>query len=132
MAVKVFISYAHKDEAYMEALSEHLTMLKRNAVISEWHDRKIIPGKNWKNEISNNLENAELILFLVSSTFLSSEYCFDIEFARALKKHEDGSAQLIPVVIRPCDWTSSKLGKFQALPKNAQAISKWPDQDDGW
>lgn len=132
MTVKVFISYAHKDEIFKEALNEHLTMLKRNGVISEWHDRKIVPGEDWKNQISQNLEESALILFLVSSTFLSSEYCYDIEFTRALEKHHEGSAQLIPVVIRPCDWTASKLGTFQGLPKDALAISKWVNQDEGW
>jgi hypothetical protein len=132
MAVQVFISYAHKDEAFKESLDEHLIMLKRNGVISEWHDRKILPGEQWKDKISENLEKADLILFLVSSTFLSSEYCFEIEFARALEKHAQGTAQLIPIILRSCDWTSSKLGGFQGLPKDAVPISSWSDQDAGW
>lgn len=132
MQVKVFISYSHKDETFKESLNEHLSMLKRNELISEWHDRQIIAGDNWKGQISKNLEEAQLILFLVSSSFLSSEYCFDIEFKRALEKHHEGSAQLIPIVVRPCDWTTSELGSFQGLPKDALPITKWNDQDEAW
>jgi hypothetical protein len=132
MQVKVFISYSHKDEHFKEALNEHLSMLKRSNLISEWHDRKLIGGDDWRGQISKNLEEAQLILFLVSSSFLASEYCFDIEFKRALERHAEGTAQLIPVVVRPCDWTTSELGSFQGLPKEAIPIAKWDDQDEGW
>jgi hypothetical protein len=132
MSVKVFISYAHKDEAHKDSLIEHLATLRRNKIISEWHDRDIVAGQNWKDQISENLEQAELILFLVSSTFLASEYCFDVEFGRALAKHEEGSAQLIPIIIRSCDWKTTNLGPFQGLPTDAQPVTTWPDQDAAW
>lgn len=132
MSVKVFISYAHKDEQHKDALIEHLTTLRRSGVISDWHDRKIVPGQNWKDQISENLEQAELILFLVSSTFLASEYCFEVEFSRALAKHAEGSAQLIPIIIRSCDWKTTNLNTFQGLPKDAQPIATWVDQDAAW
>lgn len=132
MPVKVFISYAHKDESFKDSLNEHLVMLQRSGVISSWHDRELIPGDNWKDEISSHLEEAELILFLVSSSFLASQYCFEVEFARALAKHSEGSAQLIPIIVRSCDWKSSKLGPFQGLPKDAEPIVKWSDSDDAW
>jgi hypothetical protein len=132
MSVKAFISYAHKDESHKEALVEHLATLRRSGMISEWNDRKIIPGENWEDVISENLEQAELILFLVSSTFLASEYCFEVEFARALAKHAEGSAQLIPIIVRPCDWKATKLGAFQGLPKDAVAVTTWPNEDEAW
>lgn len=132
MSVKVFISYAHKDEAHKDALIEHLAILRRSGIISEWHDREIVPGQNWKDQISENLQQAELILFLVSSTFLASDYCFEVEFDRALAKHAEGSAQLIPIIIRSCDWKTTNLNPFQGLPKDAQPITTWGDQDAAW
>lgn len=132
MSIKVFISYAHKDESHKDALVEHLTTLRRNKIISEWNDRQIVAGQDWKGQISQNLEEAQLILFLVSSTFLASEYCFDVEFGRALEKHKEGTAELIPIIIRQCDWTTTNLGPFQGLPKDAQAITSWPDADAAW
>ena len=132
MSIKVFISYAHKDESHKDSLVEHLTTLRRNKIISEWNDRQIVAGQDWKGQISQNLEEAQLILFLVSSTFIASEYCFDVEFGRALEKHKEGTAELIPIIIRPCDWTSTNLGPFQGLPKDAQAITSWSDADAAW
>jgi len=132
MSIKVFISYSHKDEQYKDSLDEHLTMLKRNCVIDEWHDRKIIAGKKWAEDISENLELSEVILFLISSSFLASDYCFSNEMQRAIAMHEEGKAQLIPILIRPCDWGSSELSKFQAVPKDAKPISLWANQDEAW
>ncbi|MDF2176988.1 toll/interleukin-1 receptor domain-containing protein [Aliiglaciecola sp. CAU 1673] len=132
MTKKVFISYAHKDEAFREELEDHLSMLKRDKLISVWHDRKIDAGDKWKNDIDENLESADIILFLISSKFLGSEYCMDIEVARAIEKEKEGSAKLIPIIIRPVDWESSDLSQFQALPKDALAITSWSNQDEAW
>lgn len=132
MPVKVFISYSHKDEHHKEALAEHLTMLQRNGVISTWDDRQLVAGDDWKDQISANLEEAELILFLVSPSFLASSYCFDVEFARARAKHAEGSAILVPIFVRASDWKSSDLQAYQGLPKDAEPVAKWPDQDEAW
>lgn len=37
MALKVFISYSHRDETYKETLDEHLSLLKRNEIIDTWN-----------------------------------------------------------------------------------------------
>jgi hypothetical protein len=42
--VEVFFSYSHKDEKLRDRLEEHLANLKRQGVISGWHDRKIGAG----------------------------------------------------------------------------------------
>lgn len=132
MTVSIFISYSHKDETLKESLDDQLSMLKHNKIISTWNDRKIVPGQNWETEISENLEKADLILFLISPAFLASEYCFNIEAKRAIELHEQGKTHLMPVIVRPCDWSDSVFGKLQAVPKDANPITKWPDQDEAW
>ncbi|EKF9488838.1 toll/interleukin-1 receptor domain-containing protein, partial [Vibrio cholerae] len=129
---KVFISYSHRDESHKEDLDEHLTMLKRNGVISVWHDRKILPAEDWKNQIDENLESADIILFLVSSSFLASDYCYDKEVKRAIERQNEGSAQIISIILRPCDWISCDFSRFQAVPKDAKPITTWADKDTAW
>ncbi len=82
--LKVFYSYSHKDENLRDKLEKHLALLKRQGVISGWHDRRISAGSEWKGQIDEHLNQAVLILLLVSSDFLFSEYCYDIEMKRAL------------------------------------------------
>ena len=132
MSVKVFISYSHKDEAFKDDLIEHMAGLKRAGAISEWNDRKITPGQDWSSEISDNLTSAQLILFLISSSFMSSDYCINVEAKRALELHNAGKARLIPIVIRPVDWGGSDLAALQGLPKDAEPISSWIDADAAW
>lgn len=132
MTLKVFISYSHKDEVFKETLDEHLALLKRNYVIETWNDRKLIAGQDWGNEISENLLSSDIIIFLVSSSFISSDYCFSIEMKKALELHKTQEAIVVPIIIRSCDWQSSDFGSIQGLPKDAIPISRWDDQDDGW
>lgn len=132
MPTKVFISYSHKDEEFKNSLTEHLSGLVRSGAIREWNDRKIVPGADWSHEINENLKNSDLILFLISSSFLSSDYCMNIEAETALSMHNSGEAQLIPIVIRAVEWSDSPLSRLQGLPKDAQPIASWPDKDEAW
>ncbi len=127
--VVVFYSYAHEDEKLREQLAEHLMMLRRSGMIREWYDRQILPGSDWGKEISENLESADIILVLISSDFLASEYCYDIEAKRALDRHAMGDAILIPIILRPVLWELSPFGKIQGLPLNAKPITMWKNRD---
>lgn len=131
MPTKVFISYSHKDEEFKNSLTEHLSGLVRSGAISEWNDRKIVPGTDWSHEINENLKNSDLILFLISSSFLSSDYCVNIEAETALSMHNSGEAQLIPIVIRAVEWSDSPLSKLQGLPKDAKPVAS-PNNDEAW
>lgn len=132
MSKKVFISYAHKDEQFKDSLVEHMAGLVRTEAVSEWNDRKIVPGQDWAKEISEHLEQAEIILFLVSSSFMNSDYCMGIEVKTALERHREGKARLIPIVVRPVDWSDSELSTLQGLPKDAEPVSSWADDDQAW
>lgn len=130
--IDIFYSYSHKDEYYRQELDKHLSSLKREGIVSSWHDRKIIPGADWNNQIITNLKNSNIILFLVSPDFLASDYCFDVEVNMAMRKHDLGELCLIPIIIRPVDWKNSPFGKFQALPKDGKPISTWKNIDEGY
>ncbi len=79
--ISLFFSYSHRDESLRNELETHLSVLKRQGVIQTWHDRRITAGSEVDSSISENLENARIILLLVSSYFLASDYCYDIEMS---------------------------------------------------
>lgn len=128
----LFFSYSHRDETLRDELEIHLAMLKRQGVITTWHDRRIGAGKEFDKEISHYLEEAEIILLLVSPDFLASDYCYDVEMARALERHKGDEARVIPVILRPCDWHSAPFGKLLAVPKDGKPVTKYPNQDDAF
>lgn len=130
--MKIFISYSHKDEGHRNNLVTHLAPLKRDGVIEVWHDRKISAGREWADQIDENLEQASIILLLISSDFLASDYCYDKEMSRALEKHQNGEARVIPIIIRSADWATAPFAKLQALPQEGKPIDNWRKKDEAW
>jgi internalin A len=128
----IFVSYAHKDEALREELGTHLGMLKRQGLIEDWHDRKILPGSRWAIQIDEELKRSQVILLLVSADFISSDYCYGIEMDEAMKKEAEGEACVIPIIVRPCEWQQASFGALQALPKDGRPITTWTNADEAW
>jgi internalin A len=131
-AVRLFYSYAHKDESLRNELETHLKLLQRQGRIESWHDRDIEAGDEWKRKIDDNLERADIILLLVSADFIASDYCYEKEMTRALERHEKNEARVIPVIVRDVNWRNAPFAKLQALPKDGLAVTKWPDKDSAW
>jgi hypothetical protein len=127
--IEIFFSYAHEDEALMDVVRLQLVVRERLGEIVKWHDRMIPAGDAWRSEIDDRIERANVILLFMSPHFLASRYCYEIEGEVALRRHREGTAQVIPVVLRACDWTVTPFGELQALPKDAIPITQWPDRD---
>lgn len=129
MGIRVFISYSHKDEELRDQLEVQLAMLKRQGLIDIWHDRRMMAGDRLDWTISEELDAADIVLLLVSPDFLASDYCYKIEKGRALERHREGTARLISVILRPCDWAHTDLSQYLVTPKDGQAITLWPNID---
>lgn len=125
-AVKVFLSYSHKDEALWSELNKHISALKQEGIIKVWWDREVLPGGDWNNEVSQELEAADLIFLLISPDFLNSEFCYREEMRRAVKRHEAGTARVIPIILRPCYWAPAPFAKLQGLPEDMKPVTSWP------
>ena len=130
--MKIFLSYTHVDEQFCDMLQKHLAALKHQGLIETWHDRRIRAGDEFDNVIDRQLNEAQVILLLVSADFIASRYCYEIEMARALERHRAGEARVIPVILRPCDWKETPFGKLMAAPKDGKPIKAWPDIDEAF
>lgn len=131
-ALEVFFSYSHKDEKLRNELEIHLSILRRQGYITDWHDRKILSGESLNRTIDEHLNTAHIILLLVSPAFLASNYCYEIEMTRALERRENGSAHVIPIILRPCDWQNSPLKDLKATPKDGKPVIKWATIDEAF
>lgn len=130
--ITLFYSYSHKDEDLRLKLETHLAALRRGGLIAEWHDRKLEPGDAWKDEIDRHLTSADIVLLLVSSDFIASDYCWGEEMTKALARHARGEARVIPIILRHCRWQRTPLARLQAIPKEARPIRSWPDEDEAF
>lgn len=131
----VFISYAHEDRGFRAELEKHLKALERDGSIASWSDIKLVAGEEWDKSIKKELEEADIVIFLVSSDFIASDYCYDVEVKQSMERHEKREAVVIPVIIRPCFWQGAPFAKIQATPIDAsglEPITKWKNLDDAW
>ena len=128
-AIEVFFSYAHEDETMRVQLEKHLTTMKRLGQITGWHDNKIIAGSEWDREINIHLNTAQIILLLISSDFIASDYCYSIQMKRALARHEAGDALVIPIILRPVQWEDTPFGKLKSLPTHGKPVTRWRSRD---
>ena len=129
--IKVFYLYASEDESLQNLLEKQLSILRRQRLITEWHKRKIIAGMEVLSEIDVHLNEADLILLLVSSDFMASEYC-ENQVKRALARYKAGEAHVVPVLLRPTDYEDAPFAKLQFLPTNGEPVTKWNDRDEAF
>jgi hypothetical protein len=127
--VKIFISYSHKDEALREDLEGQLAILKNLKKIDIWQDRAIKAGDEWNQQILRAIDSANIIVLLVSPRFMASDFCFNKEMPRAMKRHEQKSARVIPVILAPCPWKQAPFARLGVLPRDGKPVSDWPNSD---
>ncbi|HUF00433.1 MAG TPA: toll/interleukin-1 receptor domain-containing protein [Anaerolineales bacterium] len=126
---RIFISYAHHDEDLKKELDKYLKVLKRSSKVQVWNDRELIGGQEWDQTIMSELNKANIILLLISVDFNASDFIWEKELASAMQRHEEGTAHVVPIILRRCEWRSMPYAKLQALPRNATPVTEYPNRD---
>ena len=126
----MFIAYSRNDADIRNRIDAHLTPMKKNNLIETWYDGLIVPGEVWNDEIKKYLEISDIILLLISIDFIASDYCYNVEMERALKRHDNAEAVVIPILVSHCDWKETPISKLQILPRKGLPVSSWNDKDE--
>ena len=114
--MKVFLSYAHDDEALAERFRKALTDSGLEVFDP---DRDHLPGENWAGEIARALEESEAMVVLLTPAATSSPHVKrNIEYALGAKNY---SNRLIPVVVGKFDrnpaaelpWIVRRMPRFE-------------------
>jgi tetratricopeptide (TPR) repeat protein len=121
--------YASADRPFCQILDNHLAALKRQGWIRTWSDRAIEAGQLREWEIRQQLEKADIVVLLVSSDFLASDFCSGSAMAFAIQRHDLGKAVVVPVIVRPVEWSLTPFQHLQVLPASGKAVSSWPNRD---
>lgn len=101
--VKIFISYAHKDEqafnVFKPAIKE---ALNKSTFFSfdAWEDSGIPVGSKWDDYIQKKLKRCRIAILCVSNNFFSSEYIKNSEFEELIKRY--ANVLIVPVYFAPC------------------------------
>ena len=130
---RIFISSSKVDIIHKNNLLKHLSSL-RGKVLT-WHDRDLLPGEEWDSRIKMELGKADIVLYLVSSDSMATDYIQKVELPLIEERCQKGKCKLVPVIVRFCDWPSSEFAKFNVLPEKGEPVvntKRWVDQDEAW
>ena len=119
-AGSVFVSYAHKDEEWLNRLLTMASPIIRNNAVSVWYDKKIKPGQKWRVEIDKAMASAKVALLLVSPDFLASDFINDEELPYLLNAADTREVKILWVLLRHCLYDHTPIKDYQA----AHEISK--------
>ena len=114
--LRVFLSYSHADGKRLKRLRQNLANLREEALIEDWHDRAIVAGQEWETEIATKLNQAHVIVLLLSPDFLNSHFCCKVEMTRAIERHKAKEALVIPVVLRHIEGLPKEIRFIQSIP----------------
>jgi TIR domain len=128
----IFFSYSHDDEVERKELEMSLKYLKTYGFASLWSDRKIPPGQVWNPELTHVLNDSTIVLFLITSNFLGSEFIYKEEMPRAILNYNAQKTVCIPVLLKACDWQLYPYEHLQAIPEGALPISQWATNDSAY
>lgn len=121
--MKAFISYCRRDLSIMKQFRKHLKPMEEKFGLRIFSDRDIQPGEEWETRIWKEFDQSNIIFILVSVDFLNSEFCYKLEFRRAIERHHNGEAIVVPIIVRHCDWKDiPELAQLQVLPDEAEPI----------
>ena len=128
---KVFISYAKADHIFAEELVAHLSVLAAKGYISELDEIRIAAGEDWEKAYRKSLAAADIIVLLVSPSFLVSEWCWH-ELRDAVDRAVRGEIRLVAVVVRHCDWYTSPVEGHLLFPNHQSPVAEAEDPDHVW
>lgn len=126
--VRLFVSYSHTDAAARARLEQHLAPWLRDEV-SIWWDENIEPGASLDAEIAKALRSAHIFVALLSPAFLASNYCWNIEWKRAMRRRQLGKLRVVAVVVRPNSWRYTEAANLKLLPRDGREPERWKSHD---
>lgn len=130
--ISIFFSYCDKDQRLKDRLETQLSLLKQQGLISSWCNRKIVAGEDRSEETNSHLEDAQIILLLISPDFIASDYCYGVEMKKAMERHESGHSFVIPIILRPVTWEDTPFQKLQVLPTSKKPVTRWRNLDEAF
>ena len=109
----------------------HLSLLRRQGLISAWHDRMIGAGEEWKGSIDKNLEEAQ------SSSCWSVRRSWPRITARTLRRSgrssgTTGRGEGDPGHAATVDWQGAPFARLQGLPIDLRPVTTWPNRDEAF
>jgi hypothetical protein len=127
--LNIFCSYAHADLKALQRLETHLAVISHRYPVNIWHDGQMLAGVPWEEQFNKYLNDANIVLLLVSSNYLTSAQIQELELPRIMERHRGEGVRVIPIILRPCFWEDTPFSGLTPLPSNGKPITSWANSD---
>jgi hypothetical protein len=112
---RIFVSYNHQDQYWLDRLLIHLRPLERQGRMELWSDRQIRAGDEWREEIKRAIEYCHAAILLVSADFMASDFIHNNELAPLLEAAKNRGVRVIPLLVSSSSYEDSDLNRFQSI-----------------
>jgi hypothetical protein len=129
---QVFISAAHKDRLWVARLEELLRPLTRADQLKFLDDRSVKPGENWHEALQLRLEQARVVVLMMSPEYVDSDFARQ-EIEEIAERAKRGDVQVLTVMLRPTVLNQpSDFRKFQTIipPERPLSIMAPAEQEE--
>lgn len=126
----VYIAYNDMDIHEKKQFDIHINILEKKSKVVLFDKSKIISGKDEKKEMRQQLDVADVIILLISASFLENDWNNNEEMLRALDRSEDNGCLTIPIIIKPCNWGLFNISKLKPILYKNSAIFSNPNFDE--
>ena len=130
--LRIFCGSAPGDAAFQRALDLRLAPLARQGLLTICSEGRLLGGDVVVDALIQQLSDVDIALFLLSADLLADPLFTDHLAPHALTRQRSRSLRLVPVLIRPVDFSSCPFADLRPLPSNGTPISRWSDQDEAW
>lgn len=110
---KVFISYSNEDHYYKDLLIKNLKPLTQFQLLKPWSCEDMTSG-NWHDQIQNELKESEIVIFMMSLNFITSDYILREEVFKTFEEIKNNpNKKVICVLVKNFAW--QYFDKFKKL-----------------
>lgn len=131
--LRIFIVYSRKDEPLKVSLLEHLSVLEHLNDVDLWTEDRIRPGTDSVGELRSALAIADVVLLLISASFLASDLARNSILFALINDRPERRRLIIPVLLRHCAWEEHPaLSGLMPLPRSRTPLSHFtgPRRDE--
>ncbi len=120
--MKLFISYAHEDNAQAKQIVEIL----QDGGYEPWFDHRLLPGQDWQEKLLAAITTSDAFVYILSPKSVASEWC-QWEFVQAAQLNKP----VMPILLKECEIPEGLIkiqfanftGKI-AIKSNTSAVAK--------
>src|SRR5205823_515640 len=102
--LSIFVAHTYNDGRLLQKIDEILRTIAYQEQNINFQPGEIALDTRWKMSRYDYLASVDLILLLVTQSFIATEYCYSEQLKWAILRHNEERSYVIPILLQPCLW----------------------------